>query len=87
MFRDGVGCLEMVVGGVEMVVGGCIDGGRWVFSNDQGLNLNPCKEGNSVFEGDLGTQSNSGDLALNQNLKERNYVSAAELCSSCYFFC
>ena len=28
--RDGLGCLEMVVGGVEMVVGGCIDGGTWV---------------------------------------------------------
>ena len=48
--RDGLGCLEMVVGGVEMVVGGCIDGGRWVFSNDQALNWNPGKEVNSVSE-------------------------------------
>ena len=72
----------MVVGGVEMVVGGCIDGGRWVIFNYQALNLNPGKEGYSVSEGELRTQSNSGDLALNLNRKERNYVSAAELGSS-----
>ena len=59
-----------------------VEGGRWVFSNDQALNLNPGKESNSVSEGDLGTQSNSGDLALNLNPKERNYVSAADLGSS-----
>ena len=50
-----------------------------MFSNFLALNLNPGKEGNSVSEGDLGTQSNSGDQVLNLNCKERNYVSAAEL--------